>query len=81
MKRRVGNRLNCVNRREHHFLFIDIGQPDVHVKNFRAAVALLDSLPHNIIEVVPLQRFLEQLFARGIYAFADNPHGVDFDNL
>ena len=81
LKRRVGNRLNCVNRREHHFLFIDIGQPDIHVEDFRAAVALFNSLPHYIIEVVPLERFLEELFAGGIYAFADNSHGIDFDNL
>ena len=81
LQRSVGNGLNCVNSREHHFLFIDIGQPNVHVKNFGAAVALLDSLPHCIIKVAALERFLEELFARGIYAFADNPHGVNFNNL
>ena len=58
-------------------LFVYPGHARVHVEYIRARFRLLHGARRDIAHVAFEERFFHRLFARGIYAFADDAHPIE----
>ena len=59
-------------------LFVQFGQPRVHVEYVRARVRLFERLLGDVAVIALVKRRLHRLFARRVDAFADDAHAVYF---
>ncbi len=80
LERGVAHALDGLQHFDHHRLFIDLRQTDIDVEDLGTGLHLAQGLVQDVVDVVFLQGFFEQLLAGRVDPLSDDARPVDADD-